>query len=60
MINFQLGWSTAHASQGRNLVENLKSVNYDVNLSTYAKMKKQSKTMQIKQCFMNLANIYVQ
>ena len=30
MINFQLVWSLAHARHGRYLVENLKSVNYDV------------------------------
>ena len=39
MNNFQLHWSIAYARQERKLVENLKSVNYNVTLSTYAEMR---------------------
>ena len=38
---FQLMWSPAHARHGRNLVENLKSVNYDITSLNYAETIKQ-------------------
>ena len=46
MIDFQLVWSLAHVRHGRNLVENLKSANYDVTSSIYAETikKKQNTT----------------
>ena len=39
MITSQLGWSTAHARQGRKLVENLKLANYNVTSSTYTETR---------------------
>ena len=41
LMGFQLMWSLACARHGRNLVEILKSVNYNVTLLTYAEMIKQ-------------------
>ena len=59
-MGFQLMWSLAHAGHGRNLVENLKSVNYDVTSLTYAEMIKQkqnitnvSSVLRIKQACMH-------
>ena len=58
-MGFQLMWSLAHAGHGRNLVENLKSVSYDVTSLIYAEMIKQkqnttnvSSVLRIKQAYM--------
>ena len=40
-MGFQLMWSLAYAGHGGNLVENLKSANYNVTPLTYAEMIKQ-------------------
>ena len=58
-MGFQLMWSLAHAGHRGNLVENLKSANYNVTSLTYAEMIKQkqnttnvSSVLQIKQAYM--------
>ena len=58
-MGFQLMWSLAHVRHGRNLVENLKSANYDVTLLLYTETIKQkqnttnvSSVLQIKQAYM--------
>ena len=58
-MGFQLMWSLAHVRHGRNLVENLKSANYDITLLLYTEMIKQkqnttnvSSVLQIKQAYM--------
>ena len=58
-MGFQLMWSPAHVRQGTNLVENLKSVDYNVASLLYAETIKQkqnatnvSSVLQIKQVCM--------
>ena len=58
-MGFQLIWSLAHTGHRGNLVEILKSVNYNVTSLTYAEMIKQkqnttnvSSALQIKQVYM--------
>ena len=59
LMGFQLMWSPACVRHGRNLVENLKSANYDVTSLTYAETIKPkqnttnvSSVLQIKQAYM--------
>ena len=59
LMDFQMMWYLACARHGRNLVENLKSVDYNITSLTCAEMIKQkqnttnvSSVLQIKQAYM--------
>ena len=56
-MGFQLMWSPAHVRHGRNLVENLKSVNYDVTSLFYAEMIKQTKHYELS-CVLQIKQTY--
>ena len=54
-MGFQLMWSPAHVRHGRNIVENLKSANYDINSLLYIEMTKQKQNTMNKAVFCKLS-----